>query len=201
MSSSLAPNPHPAPHSSASHVPPLPLSSSNFTSLSQWWLEAVETKTTPTKVHQKSGDAALCCPPWAHTPTLVCTHTQRGCITNVWGITLKDKCALEWSRSCCSVHHILLAHTCTQGAFSLDYINPVPILQKDFKEVPNNRRTNCSFISCSQAGLSMHQVLVCHPTKIRTLWEEKKEAKKKKRNGMRARRRKKNENIYFSCDN
>lgn len=47
------------------------------------------------------------------TPLHTCTHTRRGTaslITNVWGITLKNKCVLEWSRSCGSAHHISLMH-------------------------------------------------------------------------------------------
>lgn len=93
------------------------------------------------------------------TPLHTCTHTRRGTaslITNVWGITLKNKCVLEWSRSCGSAHHISLMHTCAQGVFNLDYINSVPTLQKDFKNAPNNRRTISSIISCSQVGLFMH---------------------------------------------
>lgn len=92
-------------------------------------------------------------------PSVSCTCVHRwtaSLITNVWGITLKNKCVLEWSRSCCSAHHISLTHTCAQGMFNLDYINSMPTLQKDFKNVPNNRRTISSVISCSQVGLSMH---------------------------------------------
>lgn len=87
-----------------------------------------------------------------HLHTCVYTHTQRDCVPHHRCITLKHQCVLEWPRSCCSVHHVSLTHTCAQRVFSLDYINSVPTLQKDFKNVPNNRRTNSSFICCSHAG-------------------------------------------------
>lgn len=90
------------------------------------------------------------------------THTHRGTaslITNVWGIALKNKCCEFLSGpggTAVSITSHSRTHAHSERSVWITSTLSVPTLQTGFKNVPDNRRTNSSFISCSQAGLSMH---------------------------------------------
>lgn len=105
-------------------------------------LRAPRTTVAPLRVQQKSGEATSYHPTMSMHPC-VCRQTWRASIPHHQssGYPVRATRFLGLSRSRCSAHHISLRHTCAQGAFTLDYINSMPTLQKDFQNEPNNGRT------------------------------------------------------------
>lgn len=157
VSSSPAPPPHLAPHSS---TPP----SSSFTPFQQWphfpavMLEALGTTCRRT---EDAAEERGCCdmPPPVCLHPCTHTHTDRTPQNQCLGYHVKKKGTFLTSPRATAAPITSHSHTRAQGAFNWDYINSInsiPTLQKEFKDEPNNRRTISSVITCPQTGLSRH---------------------------------------------